>query len=65
MMAIPGLGDDGGTGELEGRHSQGSVSALFFWIIMQSCSTSWGALSRKVSRRRSMLTSAYSYIIAQ
>lgn len=46
-------------------HSQGSVSALFFWIIMQSCSTSWGALSRKVSRRRNMLTSAYSYIIAQ
>lgn len=48
-----------------GGHSQGSVSALFFWIIMQSCSTSWGALSRKVSRRRNMLTSAYSYIIAQ
>lgn len=48
------------------RHSlHCSVSARFFWIMMQSWRTSCGALSRNVSSRRSMLTSAYSYIMAQ
>lgn len=42
-----------------------SHSALLLWIMIHSCSTSWGALSKKVSSSRSMLTSAYSYIMAQ
>lgn len=41
------------------------VSARFSWIMMQSCRTSWGADSRKVSSSRSMFTSAYSNIMAQ
>lgn len=47
------------------NHLHCSVSARFSWIMMQSCRTNWGADSRNVSSKRSMLTSAYSNIMAQ
>lgn len=38
---------------------------LFCCTMMLSCSTSWGALFRKVSSSRSMLMSALSNIMRQ
>lgn len=66
---FPFPSDDKGDGSRQNicfcKHLHCSVSARFSWIMMESCRTSWGADSRKVSSSLSMLTSAYSNIMAQ